>query len=157
MATPPEPEEFRRAIGRFASGVTVVTAKGPHGPAGLTTNAFCSLSLDPLLVLVCFDNGSRTLPVVTEAGRFAVNVLASDQLDLARVFASKRVAAEKFASVTHVEAHEVPVLDGVLAWFACDLVELHPAGDHAIGIGAVTQLSARDDGEPLIFHGGRFA
>jgi 3-hydroxy-9,10-secoandrosta-1,3,5(10)-triene-9,17-dione monooxygenase reductase component len=147
---------YRDVIGRFATGVAVVTANGPDGPAGLTTNALCSLSLDPLLLLVCFDNTSRTLPAVRAARRFAVNVLAAEQGDLADVFASKRVAREKFREVTHTVAHGVPVLDGALAWLACDLRELLPGGDHTIGIGAVTHGEARD-GEPLLWFRGTFA
>jgi 3-hydroxy-9,10-secoandrosta-1,3,5(10)-triene-9,17-dione monooxygenase reductase component len=144
---------FRDTIGHFATGVCVVTASGPHGPAGLTTNAVTSLSLAPPLLLVCFDNASRTLPVVREAGRFAVNVLAADQEDLAETFASKALAQEKFAAVTHTVAHGVPVLDGALAWLACDLEATHPGGDHTIGIGAVTAMEHRD-GTPLLFHRG---
>ena len=105
-----------------------------------------SVSLEPLLLLVCFDNSSRTLPAVREARRFAVNVLREGQDELARVFASKRVAREKFESVTHIVAHGVPVIDGALAWLACDLRELLPAGDHTIGIGEVTQMDAEPDG-----------
>src|SRR3712207_1754501 len=97
-----EDRRFRDTLGAFPTGVTVVTAPGP---AGLTTNAFSSLSLDPPLVLVCFDNGSRTLGAVRSSSRFAVNVLRAGQEELASVFASKRVAEEKFAEVTHTEAH----------------------------------------------------
>ena len=148
---------FRDTVGAFATGVTVVTAAGDDGPAGLTTNAFASLSLDPPLVLVCFDNASRTLPVVRSAGRFAVNVLRAGQEEVAAVFASKRVAADKFAEVTHVEAHGLPVLDGALAWLACELRELLPGGDHTIGVGAVTALHADPGGEPLVFFRGSYA
>jgi 3-hydroxy-9,10-secoandrosta-1,3,5(10)-triene-9,17-dione monooxygenase reductase component len=133
-----------------------VTSHGADGPAGLTTNAVASVSLDPLLLLVCFDNGSRTLPAVRASRRFAVNVLRAGQEELAAVFASKRVAREKFESVTHEIAHGVPVLDGALAWLACDLRELHPAGDHTIGIGEVTQMDADLDGEPLVFFRGAY-
>jgi 3-hydroxy-9,10-secoandrosta-1,3,5(10)-triene-9,17-dione monooxygenase reductase component len=146
---------FRDTAGAFPTGVTVVTARGADGPAGLTTNAFASLSLDPPLVLVCFDNASRTLPVVRESGRFAVNVLRRGQEDLAAVFASKRVQADKFADVTHTEDHGVPVLDDALAWMVCDLRELLPGGDHTVGIGAVTALG-RADGEPLLFWRGEY-
>lgn len=151
-----DPERYRRAVGQFATGVAVVTCDSPSGPAGLTTNALTSLSLDPLLLLVCFDNASRTLPVLRESGRFAVNILAAEQADLARVFASKRVAQEKFELVTHEVAHGVPVLDGALAWLACDLRELLPGGDHTIGIGEVTHVDSRD-GEPLVFWAGAYA
>ena len=147
-------EDYRDAIGHFATGVCVVTCQGP---SGLTTNAVTSLSLEPLLLLVCFDNDSRTLPAVRSAGRFAVNVLARDQEDLARVFASKRLPAEKFADVTHETAHGVPVLDGALAWIACDLQELLPGGDHTIGIGAVTHAWADPEPRaPLIFFEGSY-
>jgi flavin reductase (DIM6/NTAB) family NADH-FMN oxidoreductase RutF len=162
METTPalDPARYREVIGSFATGVAIVTAKGDDGPAGLTTNAVSSLSLDPLLLLVAFDNGSRTLPVVEQAGRFAVNVLRAGQEDLARIFASKRVAEEKFEAVTHTVAHGVPVIDDALAWIACDLQELHPAGDHTIGIGRVTHLSPDDDAaggnDPLLFFRGGF-
>jgi 3-hydroxy-9,10-secoandrosta-1,3,5(10)-triene-9,17-dione monooxygenase reductase component len=147
-------QRFRDTMGAFPTGVTVVTAPGP---AGLTTNAFSSLSLDPPLVLVCFDNGSRTLPAVEASRRFAVNVLRAGQEDLAAVFASKRVSAEKFATVAHRTEGGVPVLDDALAWIACDLVDLVPAGDHTIGIGAVTALDADREGEPLVFFRGAYA
>lgn len=148
---------YRDVAGRFATGVAVVTCDGPDGPAGLTTNAITSLSLDPLLLLVCFDNESRTLPAVRAAGRFAVNVLREGQEELARVFASKRIAREKFESVTHVVEHGVPVLDGAIAWIACDLRELLPGGDHTIGIGEVTQMDADAGGRPLLWFAGGYA
>jgi 3-hydroxy-9,10-secoandrosta-1,3,5(10)-triene-9,17-dione monooxygenase reductase component len=147
---------FRDTLGAFPTGVTIVTAAGQDGPAGLTTNAFSSLSLDPPLVVVCFDNSSRTLPVVRDAGRFAVNVLRAGSEDLAAVFASKRVAAEKFAATTHTEAHGVPVLDDALAWMACELRELIPGGDHTIGVGEVIAMDPGDDGEPLVFWRGAY-
>ena len=151
-----DPQRYRDVVSHFATGVAIVTASGPHGPAGMTTNAVTSLSLDPLLLLVCFDNDSRTLPVVREAQRFAVNVLRAGQEDLARVFASQRVADDKFRAVTHTVDHGVPVIDGALAWLACDLVELHAGGDHTIGVGAVTQLDVRDEAPPLVWFRGSY-
>jgi flavin reductase (DIM6/NTAB) family NADH-FMN oxidoreductase RutF len=147
---------YRQVIGHFATGVAIVTCYGPDGPTGLTTNAVTSVSLEPHLLLVCFDNASRTLPAVREARRFAVNVLRAGQDDVARVFASKRVAREKFEAATHAEAHGVPVLDGALAWLACDLTALHPAGDHTIGIGEITHMDADPDGEPLVWFRGAY-
>jgi flavin reductase (DIM6/NTAB) family NADH-FMN oxidoreductase RutF len=135
--------------------VAIVTCQGDDGPAGLTTSAVTSLSLDPLLLLVCFDNSSRTLTAVRASRRFAVNVLRAGQEDLAAVFASKRVAREKFEAVTHTVAHGVPVLDDALAWLACELVELLPGGDHTIGIGSVVG-GAADAGEPLVFFHGKY-
>jgi 3-hydroxy-9,10-secoandrosta-1,3,5(10)-triene-9,17-dione monooxygenase reductase component len=86
-----------------------------------------------------------------------VNILRAGDEELARVFASKRVAREKFEAVTHRVAHGVPVLDDALAWLACDLEQLHTAGDHTIGIGRVTHIDADTTGEPLLFYRGRFA
>ena len=113
-----EPERFRAVMGHFATGVAVVTVDAPGGPQGMTANAVASLSLDPVLVLVCFDNGARTLPEVERAGRFGVNVLAAGQEHLARRFASKDDA--KFAEVPHSVHDGIPVLDGALAWVGCD-------------------------------------
>ena len=149
-------DDYRAAIGGFPTGVAVVTALGSDGPAGLTTNAISSVSLDPVLLLVCFDNSSRTLPVVSEAGRFAVNLLRTGQEPLARVFASKQLPHEKFEAVTHDVAHGVPVLDGALAWFVCELEALHPGGDHTLALGRVTELDHDPTADPLRFERGRF-
>jgi flavin reductase (DIM6/NTAB) family NADH-FMN oxidoreductase RutF len=157
VSGPSDPQRsYRDTIGHFATGVTIVTTTGPDGPAGMTTNAVTSLSLDPLLLLVCFDLGSRTLDVVRASRRFAVNVLHAGAQDLAAVFASKRVAREKFESVTHSEAHGVPVLDSALAWVACELRELLPGGDHAIGIGEVIGMGVGEERDPLVYFRGRY-
>jgi len=157
MSTASDPARaYRDTIGRFATGVTVVTAIGPDGPAGMTTNAVASVSLQPRLLLVCFEARSRTLAVVRASRRFAVNVLRAEDAELAAVFASKRVGREKFEAVTHTEEHGVPVLDRALAWVACDLRELRPGGDHEIGIGEVLGTGAGTPGEPLVFFGGRY-
>ena len=141
-------------MGHFATGVAVVTVDTPHGPLGMTANAVASLSLDPVLVLVCFDNGARTLPEVERAKRFGVNVLAAGQEHLARRFASKEDT--KFADVAHTVHDGIPVLDGTLAWVGCELDQLIPGGDHTIGIGVVhaAELGA-EAAEPLLwFRGG---
>jgi flavin reductase (DIM6/NTAB) family NADH-FMN oxidoreductase RutF len=151
-----DPRRFRDTVGAFPTGVTIVTASGDDGPAGMTTNAFASVSLDPPLILVCFDDRSRTLPVVRQCGRFAVNILRAGQEELATIFASKRVPADKFAEVTHNAEHGVPVLDDALAWLVCDVEDLLPAGDHTIGIGRVTALDLDPGGEPLLFWGGDY-
>ncbi|MDQ2760408.1 MAG: flavin reductase family protein, partial [Actinomycetota bacterium] len=111
-----DPELFREVFGRFATGVAVITSAGPAGAGGMTANAVCSLSLDPLLALVCFENSARTLPIVREAGRFAVNVLSSGQEQLAAVFASKLPEAEKLDVVAHRLEHGLPIIEGSLAW-----------------------------------------
>ena len=142
---------YRDTIGHFATGVTIVTTPGPAGPAGMTTSAVTSLSLDPLLLLICFDRGSRTLDGVRSSRRFAVNVLRASDGELAAIFASKRVAREKFESVTHREAHGVPVIDSALAWIACELRELLERGDHVIGIGEVSGMGVGAAGDPLVY------
>lgn len=161
MTTPPaDPARiFRDTIGRFPTGVAIVTALGPDGPAGMTTNAVSSLSLNPLLLIVCFEVRSRTLEVVRVARRFGVNVLRSGDEALATVFASKRMGPEKFETLTDhgwCEVHGVPVLDRNLAWIACELRELLPGGDHEIGVGAVVGMGAGAEGDPLVFHRGNY-
>ena len=149
------PDRFRDVMGRFATGVTVVTASSPDGPVGMTANAVCSLSLDPVLLLVCFDNQARTLPVVRDVGRFGVNVLRAGQEDLARLFASKAPEDAKFAGVPHTVHDGIPVIEGVLAWVGCRLERLIPGGDHTIGIGAVEAAEA-GEGEPLLWFRGEY-
>jgi flavin reductase (DIM6/NTAB) family NADH-FMN oxidoreductase RutF len=150
-----EPERFRAVMGRFATGVAVVTVDAPSGPQGMTANAVASLSLEPVLVLVCFDNGARTLPEVERTGRFGVNVLAAGQEHLARRFASKDAA--KFAEVAHSVHDGIPVLDGALAWVGCELERFVPGGDHTIGIGAVQAAELGPPGtEPLIWFRGSY-
>jgi flavin reductase (DIM6/NTAB) family NADH-FMN oxidoreductase RutF len=151
-----EPDRFRDVMGRFATGVTVVTATGPDGPVGMTANAVCSLSLDPLLALVCFDNGARTLRVVSETRRFGVNVLAAGQQELAMLFASKMAEETKFAGVQHTVQDGIPVIEGTLAWVGCELRELIPGGDHTIGIGAVIAAELATDEPPLIWYRGEY-
>jgi flavin reductase (DIM6/NTAB) family NADH-FMN oxidoreductase RutF len=106
-------------------------------------------------VLVCFDRGARTLAVVRETGRFGVNVLRAGQQGLSQLFASKGPEHEKFTGVQWSERDGVPILDGALAWLACDLTQLVPGGDHVIGIGAPTAMD-RADGEPLAFYRGSY-
>ena len=146
---------FRAVMSRFATGVTVVTATGARGPVGMTANAVCSLSLDPLLLLVCFDNQARTLEVVRQTGRFGVNVLAAGQEPLARRFASKAPEDDKFNGVRHHTHDGIPVLEGAHAWMACRLHELMPGGDHTIGVGAPTAIE-EGAGEPLLWYRGAY-
>ena len=155
MPSEPDPELFREVFGRFATGVAVITSAGPDGAGGMTANALCSLSLDPLLTLVCIENGARTLPIVREARRFAVNVLSADQEDLAGVFASKMPEDEKLEGVAHRLEGGVPIIEQSLAWAICDLRELIAGGDHTIAIGEVTALGL-GEGKPLLWYGGRY-
>lgn len=149
------PELFREVFGRFATGVAVVTSAAPAGSGGMTANALCSLSLDPLLALVCFANEARTLPIVREARRFGVNVLTSEQEELAGVFASKLPESEKLDGVAHRLEDGVPIIDGTLAWATCRVRELIPGGDHTITIGEVISMGL-GGGKPLVWYGGRY-
>jgi flavin reductase (DIM6/NTAB) family NADH-FMN oxidoreductase RutF len=153
---PVEPDRFRAVMGHFATGVAVVTATSPQGPTGMTANAVCALSLDPLLLLVCFADGARTLRVVRETERFGVNLLAAGEESLARRFASKLPEAEKFEGVPHSVHDGIPVLDDALAWVGCALDRLIPGGDHTIGIGAVRAAETGAAREPLIWFRGEY-
>jgi flavin reductase (DIM6/NTAB) family NADH-FMN oxidoreductase RutF len=155
MGAKSDPELFREVFGRFATGVAVITSAGANSSGGMTANALCSLSLDPLLALVCFENRARTLPIVRESGKFALNVLTADQEPLAGVFASKLPEAEKLEEVDHHLEHGMPIIDGALAWAACDLQELIAGGDHTIAIGKVVAMGL-GEGEPLLWYAGRY-
>lgn len=148
--------DYRDTIGQLATGVTIVTTNGPDGPAGMTTNAVTSLSLRPRLLVVCFDRESRTLQCVRSSRRFAINVLRSSDRDLAGVFASKRIAGEKFDGVKHFQAHGVPVIESALAWIACELRELLEGGDHVIGVGEVSGMGLGEPGDPLVHFRGEY-
>jgi flavin reductase (DIM6/NTAB) family NADH-FMN oxidoreductase RutF len=151
----PAPEQFREVFGRFATGVAVITTAGPAGAGGMTANALCSLSLDPLLALVCFENRARTLPIVREHGRFAVNMLSTEQRDQARLFASKLPEHEKLEATPHTMRSGAPIIDGALAWAVCKLREQLAGGDHTIVIGEVVALGL-GEGEPLLWYEGRY-
>jgi flavin reductase (DIM6/NTAB) family NADH-FMN oxidoreductase RutF len=146
---------YRDAIGHFTTGVAVVTSVGENGPSGLTASAICSLSLEPLLMLVCLDRGSRTLRAIETSGRLAVNVLARHQEELARGFAGKGAEREKFTGVSWRDREGLPELDGVVAWLAGEVRDLVPGGDHLIAVTEVSHVDA-PGGEPLVYFRGGF-
>ena len=152
---PISPDEFRAALGAYATGVTVVTAIGTNGPSGATANAVTSLSLDPPMMLACLDRGSRTLTAVRAQGRFGVNALAAGQEELAKRFAGKETEAEKWDGVEWSESEELPRLPGALMWVACELRDLIDGGDHLILTGSVLAAESRE-GQPLLFHRGDY-
>lgn len=141
---------WRRLIGNWATGVAVITTRGPDGePHGCTTNALTSLSLDPLLLLVCFDHGSRTLAAVREAGRFSVNILAAGQEPVSRKFATKD--HDKFEEVETHDVDGIPVLAGTLGWVVCDVEYEVEGGDHAVVVARPVDGDAGPGDAPLIF------
>lgn len=153
--SPPDPASFRAAIGMLPTGVTVVSASGPDGPAGATANAVSSLSIEPMLMLACLDRGSRTLLAVQAANRFGISVLHAGQESLARGFATKAPVADKWEGVAWSERDGVPAIDDALTFVACDLRDVIAGGDHVIVTGEVTAL-ATTEGTPLVFHAGGY-
>ena len=149
-------DSFRSVLGRFASGITVITTHDANGtPHGMTVSAFSSLSLDPPLVLVCIGNDATMAPVMAQATSFAVNVLAETQESLSRRFAGK--VDDRFAGAGYVEGElGDAVLDDVLASMQCRIVARHQAGDHVIVVGHVEQAAARD-AKPLLYYRGGYA
>lgn len=153
----PDAAAFRRVLGHFASGVAVVTTCQEQRRAGITVNAFCSVSLDPALVLVCIEHHNYAHDLVKATGIFAVNILASDQADVSRCFASP--SAEKFDRFCGITTHEVatgaPVFDHCVAFVDCRLVSVYPGGDHSIFLGQVEALGTSGDA-PLLYYRARY-
>ncbi len=156
-ATPVDPTTFRKVMGRFASGVTVVTTCQGIRRAGITVNAFCSVSLEPPLVLVCIEHRNYAHDLISESGIFAVNILSSAQADISRCFASQSDA--KFSDFCGVTAHEeatgAPVFDDCVAFVDCRLVAVYPGGDHSIFLGRVEALGSTDEA-PLLYYRGQY-
>ncbi|MFO1293102.1 MAG: flavin reductase family protein [Rubrivivax sp.] len=146
---------LRHALGRFATGVTIVTTRAPDGcPVGLTVNSFNALSLEPPLVLWSLRRGSASLGAFRAAPRFAVNVLAEAQLELSRAFASRH--GHRFAEDQWLRDDDgLPLLAGAAACFVCEKTAAHEAGDHELFIGRVLRL-ADSHAPPLLFQGGRY-
>ena len=145
---------FRQVLGRFATGVTVVTTCQGSRRAGITVNAFCSVSLDPPLVLWSLSRQAPSFSDFTHATHFAVNVLAAGQHHLSRQFSTP--LPDKFSGVEFVEGPAgVPLLSGVNAHFVCRNVRQYDGGDHVIFLGEVEDYKY-SDGEPLVFHSGRY-
>lgn len=170
---PVSPAEFRAVLGNFASGVTVITAPpgadadadgggsgsaagNVSGPAGFACQSFASLSLDPPLVTFMVARTSTTWPRIARAGVFCVNILGAEQGELCRSFAVS--GADKFAGVAHTPTPVTgsPQLDAVPAWIDCRIHAVHTGGDHLIVVGRVVAMGAAGEGDPLLFHKGRF-
>lgn len=145
---------FREAISLFATGVTVITARTAAGRAGMTASAVCSLSMEPVQLLVCISERLPTHSALEESRRFAVNVLGEGQSDLARRFATPDI--DKFAGTEVSESDGIPLLDRAIAHFVCDVHERFPGGDHSIFIGQVQKLSLRRGSRPLLYFASQF-
>lgn len=151
-APPFDTRQFRNALGRFASGVTVVTTCYQGKTHGMTANAFVSVSLAPPLVLVSLDNRASMHRILPETSRYGISVLAEDQEILSNHFAGRTVEG------LHIRFRErlgVPLLEGAVAWFVVQVVDAHPAGDHTLYIGQVEHYEAVD-GRPLLFYTGKY-
>lgn len=157
-ARPPSftPSEFRAALGMFATGVTIVTARASNGKlVGLTANSFNSVSLNPPLVLWSLARAAGSMAVFSAGSHYAINVLAADQQDLAQRFAAKGV--DRWAGVQHSEGIAgAPLLAGAAATFECFNRSRYDEGDHVIFVGEVERCMHRAEASPLLFHGGRF-
>ena len=149
------PDELRQALGRFVTGVTIVTCRDENGaPVGLTANSFNALSLDPPLVLWSLRQASSTIAAFTSASHFAINVLAADQVDLSRRFA--RPSSAKFDEGEWTDGQGgAPLLAGCVAVFECRRRSHHAAGDHVLFIGEVERIGGSAD-TPLVYHAGHY-
>ncbi len=151
-----DPALFRQLLGRFATGVTVVTTRDPAGqPIGMTASSVASVSLHPPLVLVSVDQANDMHPALQAAQRFVLNVLAADQEAISRRFAAEH--PDRFDGIAYRESrHGLPVLDGVLASIECDKQAEAPGGDHTVFFGLVTGGSVSDR-RPLLYYRGGYA
>lgn len=147
---------YREAAGHFATGVVVVTGRDEDGPVGFTAQSFTSVSLDPPLISICPGKGVQSWALMAPRRSFCVNVLAEDQEELSRTFATKD--ADKFAGVGFDDSLSLagPVLDGVLAWFSCSVVAEYEAGDHLIVVAEVNDLGTGEGEAPLLFYRGGY-
>lgn len=147
-----DPGRFRHALGRFATGVTVITTTAADGPVGATVSAFCSLSLDPPLVLACLSRDRSLHRALTSAPGFGVSILAADQGPLARDFTRP---ADRFAGVAHSPGRYGPHLLGAITHLDCATHEIRDGGDHVIVLGRVDAVAVHA-GEPLLYAQGAF-
>jgi 3-hydroxy-9,10-secoandrosta-1,3,5(10)-triene-9,17-dione monooxygenase reductase component len=151
----PVPDRFRQVMGHFATGISVVTTRDGEMPAGITVNAFSSVSLDPPLVMVALDRERFITPMVRSFGRYAVNILGSDQQLLSDCFAHAPVSPgrEEFCGAAwHPGPTGLPLLDGAIATLECTVVQTFSAGDHDLFIGRVDSLDQHREGVPPLLY-----
>lgn len=150
-----DPASFRKVLGAYPTGVCVVTSIKGDLRLGLAVGSFTSISLDPPLVGFFPGKTSTSWESIAETGRFCVNVLGADQLDICKRFATK--SGDKFADLSHgYSPAGLPLIDGALAWIDCRVESVLDIGDHYLVVGAVDDLSCRETGDPLIFLRGQY-
>ncbi|MGH9136182.1 MAG: flavin reductase family protein [Acidimicrobiales bacterium] len=151
-----DPQLYRRTLGAYPTGVVIITGHDGEGPQGLAIGSFTSVSLDPPLVGFLPDRGSSSWPKIEATGGFCVNILAADQLDTCKAFASK--GGNKYGSVSwRTGSSGSPVIADALAWIDCDIERIDEAGDHWFVLGRVRELAIeRDDVGPLLFFRGAY-
>lgn len=151
-----DPALFRSVLGRFASGVTVITARDKErNDHGMTVSAFCSLSLDPLLVLICVERNTVLHTVLGEATQFAVNMLSSGQESISRRFSEQ--IDDRFDGIGYTRGVTgCAILGGILGYLECDIEARYPGGDHTIFVGKVIAAAAHK-GSPLLYYRGGYA
>jgi flavin reductase (DIM6/NTAB) family NADH-FMN oxidoreductase RutF len=150
-----DPREYRQVIGRFATGVTVVTSLNVKGePEGMTANSITSVSLDPVLLLVCFERSSRTAQAVTESRRFVVNILGEGQEELSFHFAKR--PGDQFGGIEYeLSDGGIPILSGGIGHLECTVHFIYDGGDHIVVVGEVQKCRATE-GKPLLFWRGDY-
>jgi len=147
------PDKFREVMSQFATGITVVTTCHDEEIYGLTVNAFCSVSLDPSLILVCINQHGRCHKLILRSRVFAVNVLSEDQREISERFAIDYLPPDElFSGIDYKEERTgVPILEDVIGWLECRLHTHYPAGDHTIFIGEVLTIGQQREKKPLVF------
>lgn len=152
-----DPKQFRNALGRFATGITVITTCTSSGKCeGMTANSFSAVSLDPPLILWSIRNEAPSLASFVDAGAFAINILTQEQAGLSHHFASPK--EDKFTGIEVITGYRnCPLIPGALARFECELEKTIPAGDHQIMLGRVIRADYDDKAQPLLFSTGKYA
>lgn len=141
---------FRQAMGKFATGVTVITTETEGEVHGMTANAFMSVSLNPKLVLISIDKRARMLEKIEQANKFAVSILAEEQKRYSQIF-----AGQEKGEVTFARLNDMPVIGDALVNVTCNVYNKHEEGDHYLFVGEVTDIAVQD-GDPLLFFSGQY-
>ena len=153
QSKPNDPAAFRKVLGHFASGVTIITTVYEKRVHGMTANAFCSVSLEPPLVLVSVRNQSHMHTLLAQSRRYGVSVLARDQEALSRYFSGR---SQELLQIPFAYYEGCPLIEGSLAWLICTVVHAYPAGDHTLYVGQVESLAYSAHSAPLLFYAGEY-